>query len=88
MDSLRREVKEEAGAVFSEAIPFATLRFPPRQDLMLFFLTSDFELGSFVPGSDVLDRAVVSVDLLLARYHGDVDMLRQLIELAQSRRWN
>jgi 8-oxo-dGTP diphosphatase len=81
-ESLRREVREEVGASFGFAVPFATLTPEGSSRSMLFYATDSVSLGDFVPSDDALERGVLSPQDLLRRYHGDKDLLAKLIEQA------
>jgi ADP-ribose pyrophosphatase YjhB (NUDIX family) len=83
MNGLRREVQEEAGATFEEATPFAVLRTPGAQRVMLFFATERCSLQEFTPHADALERALLSPGDLIDRYYGDKALLRSLITTAQ-----
>lgn len=81
-EGLRREVREEAGATFVEAIPIAVLSKPEQAKLMLFFAADGCILGRFEPKEDAFERRLLDRGQLLARYHGDRMLLAQLIASA------
>jgi 8-oxo-dGTP pyrophosphatase MutT (NUDIX family) len=83
LDALRREVFEEAGAEFGDAQAYAVLHDPPRQDVMLMYATSEYQLRAFTPANDCLGRDELSVDEFVARYHGDKHFIRSLISAAE-----
>lgn len=84
IEALSREVFEEAAATFTDARPFAFLSTEGRADVMLFFVTAEFELHPFTPGEDAFERGVIPTELLLARYYGPKQVLGDLIRAAAS----
>jgi 8-oxo-dGTP pyrophosphatase MutT (NUDIX family) len=83
IEALRREVLEEAGAVFEEAEPYAVLHEPPRNEVMLVCLSRAYELREFTPADDCLGRGKLPVEEFLVRYHGDKEFMRALISGAE-----
>ena len=84
--ALAREVREEAGAVFKNAHPFAFVT-SDAQDrykgkIMLFFATKDFEMIDFVPSEDAFEREFVEIDEFIRRYPGDMNQ-REIIARAK-----
>lgn len=84
LSALIREVLEEASATFRTAMPFSFVTVPPRRDLMLFFVTQDFQLHPFLPSEDAIERAVIPLEVLLDRYHGPKGVLSQLVSNAKA----
>lgn len=84
-DAIARETLEEAGATFAWAEPFALISVPGRHGAMLFFATNDFELSTFMPTDDALDRAVMQLDEFMSRYCGPPEVLQWLVEGARRR---
>lgn len=82
---LRREIKEEVGATFGTAEPFALLRSSNSRQVMLFYVSKSYVLGTFTPKEDALERALLSVEDLLSWYYGDKQLLRRIINEAKSR---
>ena len=54
--ALARETLEEAAATFAWAEPFAMISVPDRSQVMLCYATSAFDLATFVPTEDALER--------------------------------
>jgi ADP-ribose pyrophosphatase YjhB (NUDIX family) len=84
LSALARELLEEAAAAYSWAESFAFVSAPERADVMLFYATSAFELLTFAPIDDSLERALMPIERLLELDLGPVDLLRLLINGAQS----
>lgn len=84
LSALVREVLEEASASFRQAEPCSFATVPNRRDIMLFFATDDFELGPFSSSADAIDRDVVPIQVLLDRYYGPKNILRQIISSAEA----
>ncbi len=82
MDGLRREVEEEAGVSFTDALPYATLSLPHEEKHMLFFTSDSCKLGDFIPKPDAFERDLLDVETLIERYHWDKGLLRDLIQKA------
>jgi 8-oxo-dGTP diphosphatase len=83
MEALRREVLEEAGAVFDDAEPYAVLHEPPHEDVMLMYVSRSYDLREFNPAHDCLGRGELPVDEFVARYRGDKQFMRKLISAAE-----
>jgi ADP-ribose pyrophosphatase YjhB (NUDIX family) len=89
--ALAREVHEEAGATFLNAILVATITSDTTDEKyhgksMLIFATHDFTvIDAWTPASDVSDRRVIPVEEMLAGYSGDKDGMRSLITIARER---
>lgn len=86
-EALIREVKEEAGANFSNEKLFAVIE-SSNQDVykdkvMLVYTTKNFKLGEFTPSEDAFNREIIEIDEFLKRYKGHVD-LAELISHAQN----
>lgn len=85
VSALNREVLEEASATFTTAEPFSFVTVPHRRDLMLFFVTQDFQLYPFLPSHQgALERAIVPIEVFLARYYGPKGVLGQLLTNAKA----
>jgi 8-oxo-dGTP pyrophosphatase MutT (NUDIX family) len=82
--ALRRETAEEAAAGFERAEPFAVLSSSAAAKLMVFYVSRDLTLRRFVPVGDALDRQVMPIDELIARYHGDKAVLSALLNAART----
>lgn len=80
---LEREVKEEAGASFDNAMPYAVLSTETSNRIMLFFVSPSCSLGDFTPSEDALERDLISINELISRYYGDKDLLLKLLEKAK-----
>jgi hypothetical protein len=74
---------EEAGARFDDAQPYAVLHEPPREDLMLMYVSGCYDLLRFEPAPDCFGRNELSVDDFIQRYHGDRQFMRDLISAAE-----
>ena len=83
--ALQREILEEAGALVNSAKPYAVLSSSTSSKVMLFFASESITLVEFVPSEDALDRALLDPEELLARYYGDKDLLRSLVEEGRKR---
>lgn len=82
LQGLRREVLEEAGATFEEALPLAVLSKPGQTRVMVFFAADGCVMGLFEPTKDALERCLLKPGRLVARYHGDRQLLTRLISFA------
>jgi len=76
-EALIREVREEAGASFSDAKLLAIVE-SDNQDkykdtVMLFYATKNFKIGKFTPSEDALDREVIEIEEFLRRYNSEKD---------------
>lgn len=78
--ALRREVREETGAEFAGALPFATLSTTACAPVMLLYATADFQLGTLAPSDDDFGRDVVPVEVFLSRYYGDRVLMRVVLD--------
>lgn len=85
LDGLRREIDEEAGAVFEGAEPYAVLLSQKSSRVMVFFVAPSCRLETFTPSEDALERDLLPVGELISRYHGDKALLGQLLEEAQKK---
>jgi ADP-ribose pyrophosphatase YjhB (NUDIX family) len=83
--AVARETLEEAGAVFSWAEPFAVVKLPERREAMLFYVTDSFDLASFSPTDDALERGVMPIVEFKSRYCGPADVFDWLLESARAR---
>ena len=85
LTALKREVLEESGAQVQDAVPYAVLASATSSKVMVFFASKAINLVEFVLSEDALERDLLDPEELLRRYNGDKDLLRALIEGAQSR---
>ena len=85
LDGLRREIDEEAGAVFQSAEPYAVLSSQKSSRVMVFFAAPSCRLETFTSSEDALERDLLPAGELLSRYHGDKVLLSQLLEEAQKK---
>lgn len=87
IDGLRRETEEEAGASFVDAILYAksstSNKGKYKDKYMVVFTSNSCKLGDFTPKPDALERGLLDADTLIKRYHGDKDLLRDLIQKAK-----
>jgi 8-oxo-dGTP diphosphatase len=71
-EALIREVREEAGACFSNAKLFAVIESDEKVNyknkVMLLFTTSDFKLGQFVPNEETFNRELLEIEEFTKRY--------------------
>lgn len=86
--ALIREVKEEAGATFSNAKLFAMLKSDNKDiykdKVMFIYTTNDFFLNEFIPSEDSFGREVIEIEEFLKRYKGASFELTKLVYKAQS----
>lgn len=52
--------------------------------MMLFFATCEFDIKPFSPGADAFERDVIPVELLLDRYCGPKQVLREIVSSARA----
>ena len=79
LTALRREVREEAGAVFAASLPYAVLS-TGRPKAMLVYTTRTYELmHDWQPSEECPDRAELDPNQFIAIYHGDKKYMRALI---------
>jgi ADP-ribose pyrophosphatase YjhB (NUDIX family) len=83
--ALARETLEEAGAVFPWAEPFGILRLRNLCEMMLFYVTNSFDLVSFFPTDDALERGVMPLDEFRNRYCSTTAILEWLVEGTRAR---
>jgi 8-oxo-dGTP pyrophosphatase MutT (NUDIX family) len=80
--ALKREVREEAGVVFTDAFPYAELSMGRRHS-MLVYVTAAYEMiAEWQPYEDCLERAELEPERFLEWYHGDKEYMRTLINAA------
>lgn len=79
---LRREVREEAGATFEKAVPFAALSRPGHAKSMIFFAADGCKMEGFEAKEDAFERCLLEPEQLVARYRGDQRLLARLIRHA------
>ena len=60
LEGLGREVEEEAGATFAQAVAFASLSQPGRSRVMVYFAAGPCSLGRLVPKKDALERKLLT----------------------------
>lgn len=85
LQALRREVREEAGAEFGEALPFATLSTTACAPVMLLYATAVFQLRTLALSGDVFGRDMIPVEEFLSRYYGDQALMRAVLDGAMQR---
>lgn len=77
-EALIREVKEEAGANFSNEKLFAVIESSDqdvyKDKVMLVYTTKNFKLVEFTPSEDAFNREIIEIEDLLKRYKGSVDL--------------
>ena len=83
LTGLRREIKEESGAEFTKAIPYAVLTTEGVRKKMLFYTTRSFKLGHLDYSEDVLGRDVITKERLINLYYGDKKLLKFLLDEAE-----
>ena len=87
IDGLRREAEEEAGVSFMNAILYAksttSSKGKYKDKYMVVFVSNSCKLGDFIPKPDALERDLLDIATLIERYHGDKNLLRDLIQKAQ-----
>ncbi|MFH1565330.1 MAG: NUDIX domain-containing protein [bacterium] len=83
LEALIREIREEGGATFHDAIPYAVLTSLSREKVMLFFATNNFSLVKFTPGEDTFERKVFTIEEFLGVYCGDKNLMAELIDEAK-----
>jgi 8-oxo-dGTP pyrophosphatase MutT (NUDIX family) len=85
-EALTREVKEEAGAIFSNAKILAIIESDDQEKykdkMMLVYTTSDFTLQEFIPSEDAFERETIEVVDFLKRHKGVINFI-ELISRAQ-----
>ncbi len=82
MTALRREIREEAGAVFGEPLPYALLSMG-RPQSMLVYATAGYEMvDDWRPCEDCLERAELEPVRFIASYYGDKGYMRALVDAA------
>jgi 8-oxo-dGTP diphosphatase len=85
--ALIREVKEEAGATFSNAKLFAMLKSDNmdiyKDKVMFMYTTNEFFLDEFIPSEDAFGREVIEIEEFLKRYKGSFIKLTKLIYKAK-----
>ncbi len=87
LDGLRREAEEEAGISFLIAVPYAkssvSNKGKYKDKYMVVFVSTSCKLGESTPKSDAFERELLSVPILIERYYGDKDLLKDLIQKAR-----
>jgi 8-oxo-dGTP pyrophosphatase MutT (NUDIX family) len=83
LTALRREVREEAGAVFTGPLPYALLSMGQPQS-MLAYATATYEMiQGWCPNEDCLERAELEPERFVASYYyGEKAYMRTLIKAA------
>jgi len=86
-EALVREVKEEAGAKFSDekllAIIESSNQDKYKNKVMLVYVTNNFKLEEFIPSEDAFKREVIEIKEFLERNKGVIDFT-ELIARAQN----
>ncbi len=76
-ECLIREVKEEAGAIFTNPRLLAVIESDDQEKYkdkeMLIYVTKDFELVEFIPSEDALEREVIEIKDFLQKHKGVID---------------
>ena len=87
IDGLRREAEEEAGVSFVDAMPYAksstSNKGKYKDKYMVVFVSNSCKLEDFTPKPDALERDLLDTETLIERYHGEKDLLCDLIQKAQ-----
>lgn len=85
-ETLIREVREEAGAIFSNPKLLAIIESDDQEKykdkVMLVYATNDFTLQEFIPSEDAFERKIVEVKVFLQRHKGVINF-NELISRAQ-----
>lgn len=90
-DALKREIQEEVGAEINNPVLVATISSNAADSkyagkIMVIFATTSFRLiDEWTPPHDVDDRAILDVDVAMKEYHGDLEGLLNIIDLAKKR---
>ena len=86
IEALEREVDEEAGASFAGAQPFGYLRptegWQLSAPVMLFYVSQEITLHSFVVSDDCLDRAILPIEAFLKKFHGPTNLMQEILQSA------
>ncbi|HYO83294.1 MAG TPA: NUDIX domain-containing protein [Bryobacteraceae bacterium] len=80
--ALRREVSEEAAASFPSATPCALMGMGDSTDVMAFYASDSYELSTFRPTDDALERQAMPIDRFMELYRGPSGVMRVLIDAA------
>ncbi len=88
LQTLAREVREEASMVFTNAIPFVVVtsdseNLKYKGKYMVGFVTKEFTLNEFVPAPDSTERKKMSINEFVSLYEGDKAFMKMIIEAAQ-----
>ncbi|MFH1187239.1 MAG: NUDIX hydrolase [bacterium] len=83
LTALIREIREEGGSTFINAIPYAVLTSSSHEKVMLFFAANNFSLVEFTPSEDTFERKIFGADEFLKLYYGDKSLMAKLIEEAK-----
>jgi|SRR3989344_1157792 len=87
IDGLKREAEEEAGVSFLDAVAYAksftSNKGKYKDKYMLVFVSNSCKLSDFIPKPDALERDLVDTETLIEHYHGDKNLLRDLIQKAK-----
>jgi arabinogalactan endo-1,4-beta-galactosidase len=81
METLTREVNEEAFVNLNKAVPFSYLSSENNKQVMIVYYSQDYELEKFKGFEDSFERNELSVKEFLEIYFGDKKMMKKLIEL-------
>lgn len=82
--ALHREVREEAGAVFKDSLPYALLSMGRPQSMLVYATDAHEMIGEWQAYGDCLERAELKPERFIASYHGHKDCMRALINAALS----
>lgn len=82
VESLKREVDEESGAVVDNVKPFAVVKFEGKDKVMLFYASNNCQLVEFVPKEDALDRELMTISEFILKYNWRKDIIELLIKRA------
>lgn len=82
VDSLKREVDEEAGAIVGEIKPYATVQFEGKEKVMLFYASKDCKFIKFIPKEDAFERQLMTIPEFIFKYNWRKDIIELLIKRA------
>jgi 8-oxo-dGTP pyrophosphatase MutT (NUDIX family) len=81
--ALLREVREEAGAVFTDALPYALLATDRTQSMLVYAAGAYEMIDQWQPYEDCLERAELEPERFIANYYADKPFMRALIDAAR-----
>lgn len=82
IEAIKREVEEEAAAVFQCIKPFATLTYSGKKHTMLFFTSKNCLLNNFISKKDVFERKLMTIPEFITKYNWKKQVIVPLIERA------